>query len=95
MYPIVFLDGMYCKVRDNGKVVTKVLYNILGINSQGLKEILGFYIADSEGANFWLLNLGVETVFEHSLLPNQDTPKLTHRLLTLVNDKFIEFFIKI
>jgi len=54
VYPIIFLDGMYCKARDNGKVVTKVLYNILGVNSEGVKEILGFYIADSEGANFWL-----------------------------------------
>jgi transposase-like protein len=53
-YPVVFLDGMFFKVRDNGKVITKVLYNILGINSQGIKEILGFYLADSEGANFWL-----------------------------------------
>lgn len=54
IYPIVFLDGMYFKARDQGKVVTKVLYNILGINQYGYKEILGFYVADSEGANFWL-----------------------------------------
>jgi putative transposase len=54
IYPIIFLDGMYFKARDNGKVVTKVLYNILGINQYGYKEILGFYVADSEGANFWL-----------------------------------------
>lgn len=54
MYPIIFLDGMHFKIRDNGKVVGKVLYNILGINSQGIKEILGFYLSDSEGSNFWL-----------------------------------------
>ena len=54
VYPILFLDGMYFKSRENGKVVTKVLYNILGINQAGRKEILGFYIAESEGANFWL-----------------------------------------
>jgi transposase-like protein len=54
IYPILFLDGMYFKSRENGKVVTKVLYNILGINQQGYKEILGFYVAESEGANFWL-----------------------------------------
>lgn len=54
VYPVIFLDGMYFKARDNGKVVTKVLYNILGINQQGYKDILGFYIAESEGANFWL-----------------------------------------
>jgi putative transposase len=54
IYTILFLDGMYFKSRDNGKVVTKVLYNILGVNQEGRKEILGFYVADSEGANFWL-----------------------------------------
>lgn len=54
VYPIVFLDGMFFKVRENGKVSTKVLYNILGVNQAGIKEILGFYIAESEGANFWL-----------------------------------------
>lgn len=54
VYPILFLDGMYFKSRENGKVVTKVLYNMLGINQAGRKEILGFYIAESEGANFWL-----------------------------------------
>jgi transposase-like protein len=54
IYPILFLDGMYFKSRDNGKVVTKVIYNILGINQQGYKEILGFYVAESEGASFWL-----------------------------------------
>lgn len=54
VYPILFMDGMYFKSRENGKVITKVLYNILGINQEGHKEILGFYIAESEGANFWL-----------------------------------------
>lgn len=54
IYPIIFLDGMYFKSRENGKVVTKVIYNILGINQEGHKEILGFYVSESEGANFWL-----------------------------------------
>ncbi len=54
IYPIVFLDAMFFKVRDNNQVRTKVLYNILGINQEGFKEVLGFYVADSEGANFWL-----------------------------------------
>jgi transposase-like protein len=54
VYTILFLDGMYFKSRENGKVVTKVLYNILGVNQEGRKEILGFYVAESEGANFWL-----------------------------------------
>ena len=54
IYPVVFLDGMFFKVRDGGKVVTKVLYNVLGINQADIKNVLGFYIAESEGANFWL-----------------------------------------
>ena len=54
VYPILFLDGMYFKSRENGKVTTKVIYNILGVNQEGYKDILGFYVAESEGANFWL-----------------------------------------
>lgn len=54
IYPIVFLDAMFFKVRDNNQVRQKVLYNILGINQEGHKEVLGFYVADSEGSNFWL-----------------------------------------
>jgi len=60
---------MFFKVRENGQVRQKVLYNILGINQEGFKEVLGFYVADSEGANFWLGVLndlkarGVEDIF--------------------------------
>lgn len=54
IYTIVFLDAMFFKAREDGKVVTKTVYNILGINQQGLKDILGFYIGDAEGAHFWL-----------------------------------------
>jgi len=69
VYPLVFLDAMFFKVRENGQVRQKVLYNILGINQEGFKEVLGFYVADSEGANFWLGVLndlkarGVEDIF--------------------------------
>lgn len=54
VYPIVFLDAMFFKIRQDGQVRTKVLYNILGIDKDGRKDILGFYAAESEGANFWL-----------------------------------------
>jgi transposase-like protein len=54
VYPVVFLDAMFFKMREDGRVVNKALYNILGVNQSGYKEILGFYIADTEGANFWL-----------------------------------------
>ena len=54
MYCIVWLDAMHYKVRVDGKVQHKALYNILGINKEGYKEVLGMYISESEGANFWL-----------------------------------------
>ena len=54
VYAIVFLDAMFFKVRKDNKVSTKVLYNIMGINQEGRKEILGFYACESEGAHFWL-----------------------------------------
>lgn len=54
MYAIVWLDAMYYKVRYEGKVVTRCLYNVLAINREGCKELLGMYVAESEGARFWL-----------------------------------------
>ena len=45
---------MHYKVRYEGKVEHKALYNILGINAAGMKEVLGMYVSESEGANFWL-----------------------------------------
>ena len=54
VYAMMFLDAMFFKVKQDNKVVTKVLYNIMGINQSGYKEILGFYHAESEGAHFWL-----------------------------------------
>lgn len=54
VYCIVWLDAMHYKVRIDGKVQSRALYNILGINQEGKKEILGIYVSESEGANFWL-----------------------------------------
>lgn len=54
VYCIAWLDAMHYKVRVDGKVQHKALYNILAINKDGKKEILGMYISESEGANFWL-----------------------------------------
>lgn len=68
IYPIVFLDAMFFKAREEGKVIQKAIYNILGINQEGKKEILGFYAAGTEGAHFWLSvlndlkNRGVEDI---------------------------------
>ncbi|WP_264720174.1 IS256 family transposase [Wolbachia endosymbiont (group B) of Eucosma cana] len=54
VYPIVFMDGMFFKVKEDGRCVSKCMYNILGIDQNGRKEVLGFYLAESEGASFWL-----------------------------------------
>lgn len=54
VYCIVWLDAMHYKVRDEGRVIHKALYNILGINREGYKQVLGCYVSESEGANFWL-----------------------------------------
>lgn len=54
IYTVVFLDAMFFKTRQDGKVIPKVLYNVMGINRLGYKQILGFYACESEGANFWL-----------------------------------------
>jgi putative transposase len=54
VYCIAWMDAMYYKVREEGRIVTRCLYNILGVNTQGKKEILGIYVSQSEGANFWL-----------------------------------------
>jgi putative transposase len=54
IYTIVFLDAMFFKVKQDNKVTTKAVYNIMGINQHGYKEILGFYACESEGSHFWL-----------------------------------------
>ena len=53
-YPIIFLDAMFFNVREEGHVVSKAMYNILGINHEGKKEVLGFYVGDSESSKFWM-----------------------------------------
>lgn len=53
-YPIVWLDAMHYKVKHEGRVVSRAVYNILAINSSGYKEVIGIYISESEGARFWL-----------------------------------------
>ncbi len=45
---------MYYKVKEDGRVINRCVYNILGINAEGRKDLLGMYISESEGGNFWL-----------------------------------------
>ena len=54
VYPVVFVDTTYFYVRNEGAVGKKAVYVILGINSQGYKDILGFYVGESESAKYWL-----------------------------------------
>lgn len=53
-YPVVFLDAIHYKVREEGRIVTKASYIALGINVEGKKDILGIWIGENEGAKFWL-----------------------------------------
>jgi putative transposase len=69
IYPIVYLDCIHVKVRDTGAVRVKAVYLAMGINLNGEKEVLGLWIAQTEGAKFWLQvvtelkNRGVQDIF--------------------------------
>jgi transposase-like protein len=54
LYPIVYLDCIVLKVRQDKRVINKALYLALGINPEGQKELLGLWLAETEGAKFWL-----------------------------------------
>ncbi|CAB0577866.1 IS256 family transposase [Corynebacterium diphtheriae] len=68
-YPVIFLDALRIKVRDGGRVVNKSAYMAIGVDLDGIKHILGLWIAKEEGASFWaqvcanLSNRGVKDVF--------------------------------
>lgn len=67
-YPILFLDALRVNSRQDGKNVNKALYVALAINWEGRKEVLGLWLADTEGAKFWMSvltdikNRGVEDI---------------------------------
>lgn len=69
LYPIVFLDCIVVKSREDGKVANRSVYLALGVNMEGQKELLGMWISKTEGAKFWLnvitelKNRGVEDIF--------------------------------
>ena len=69
LYPIIYLDCIHVKVRDAGVVRNKAVYLALGVNLNGEKELLGIWIAQTEGAKFWLAvvtelkNRGVQDIF--------------------------------
>ncbi len=69
VYPILYLDAIQFKVRDNGHVRNKAIYLAIGVTMEGMKEVLGLWIAQTEGAKFWLQvvtelkNRGVNDIF--------------------------------
>lgn len=54
LYCIVWMDAIHYKVKDQGKTKSRAVYNILGINKEGRKDLIGVYVSENEGANFWL-----------------------------------------
>ncbi|MCK5894764.1 MAG: IS256 family transposase [Endozoicomonadaceae bacterium] len=54
VYPIVWLDAIHYKIKENGRYISKAIYTILGLNIDGKKELLGLYLSDNEGAHHWL-----------------------------------------
>jgi len=69
LYPIVYLDALYVKIRENGHVQNRAIYLAIGVKLEGTKEVLGMWTSANEGAKFWLQvltelrNRGVEDVF--------------------------------
>jgi putative transposase len=53
-YPVIFFDALRVKIRDEGAVKTKAIYLALGVTPDGLKDVLGLWIEQTEGAKFWL-----------------------------------------
>jgi putative transposase len=69
VYPIVYLDAVRIKVRHNGQVINKAVYLAIAVTMEGVKEVLGMWTAETEGAKFWLQvvtelkNRGVKDIF--------------------------------
>lgn len=54
VYPILYFDALFVKTRQEGPVMSKAIYLALGINLEGEKELLGLWVAQTEGSKFWL-----------------------------------------
>ena len=69
VYPILYLDALYVKIRDTGHIQNRAIYVAIGVNMQGRKEVLGLWMGQAEGAKFWLQvltdlkNRGVQDIF--------------------------------
>ena len=73
VYPIVWMDAIHYKVREDNAIKSKAVYCLIGINRQGIKDLLGMYIGQAESARFWLSVLndiqrrGVQDIFIASI----------------------------
>lgn len=54
VYPFMWLDAIHYKVKEDGAIKTKAVYCLIGVNREGIKDLLGLYISENEGARFWL-----------------------------------------
>ncbi len=69
LYPILYLDALQVKVKDQGRVSNTAIYLAIGVNMSGIKEVLGMWASENEGAKFWLSiitelkNRGVKDIF--------------------------------
>jgi len=69
VYPIIYLDAIRVKIRHNGQIQNRAIYLAIGITMEGVKEVLGMWAAENEGAKFWLQvvtelkNRGVQDIF--------------------------------
>jgi transposase-like protein len=54
VYFAVWMDGISFKIRQNGKIINKTIFLVIGLNKQGLKEVLGMWINETESASFWM-----------------------------------------
>jgi putative transposase len=69
VYPLVWMDAIVVKVRENGRVINKAIHLVLALNLKGEKELLGLWMTQNEGAKFWmsvlteLKNRGVQDLF--------------------------------
>lgn len=69
LYPILYLDALQVKIRDGAHIRNKAVYLAIGVNLSGIKEVLGLWVAQTEGAKFWLQivtelkNRGVQDIF--------------------------------
>ncbi len=69
LYPILYLDALQVKIKSEGRISNKAIYLAIGVNLQGIKEVLGMWASETEGAKFWLgvvtelKNRGVRDIF--------------------------------